>query len=169
MLRIDGQITLEELSLSDTDLYYELMNRIEVKEFFPYGFEDKKIMQGVIEWLILNYDMEKPYRLTYKIVIDNKIMIGIVSYGLLQSDNTKREIAYILSPEFWGMGYATKTVKSFLEYIFCEYNEDVMYTEIESRNEKSIRVIERCGFTQIGMFIDKDTRRQKYLYKINKK
>lgn len=168
MIRVDENITLEEFSLSDTGLYYELMNKKEILDYFPHGFENEQKMQEVIEWLMINYTMDKPYRLTYKVVIDGEHMAGVVSYGLLYSDSSKREIAYILSPDYWGKGYAARAVKSFLDYIFREFNEHVMYAEVEIRNENSIRVIEGCGFDRIDTFIDKDTKRGKYLYKINR-
>ncbi len=58
----------------------------------------------------------------------------------------KREIGYVLSKDYWGMGLMPEAVKAAIKYAFEELNVDVLLCGHFNFNLKSKRVIEKCGF-----------------------
>jgi ribosomal-protein-alanine N-acetyltransferase len=59
-------------------------------------------------------------------------------------------IAYELSPLYWGAGYATEGCARILELLFGAYAVDEVDALVDTRNESSIRLLERLGFTRTG-------------------
>lgn len=58
----------------------------------------------------------------------------------------QREIGYVLSKDYWGLGIMTEAVTEVLRYIKEETNIKVVYCNHYDHNVKSARVIEKCGF-----------------------
>lgn len=65
-------------------------------------------------------------------------------------DNATAGIAYELSPLFWGAGYATEGCARVLELLFGTYAVDEVDALVDTRNESSIRLLERLGFKRTG-------------------
>lgn len=89
---------------------------------------------------------------SYAIVLqaENKV-IGSIGYDVFIPDETYENthhfsIGFSINPQYWGMGYATETVKYFIDYLFLEYKADVIWCSHFYFNERSKRVIEKCGF-----------------------
>ena len=59
-------------------------------------------------------------------------------------------IAYELSPEFWGAGYATEACWRVLSFLFADYSATGVTAEVDTRNTASIRLLERLGFERVG-------------------
>jgi RimJ/RimL family protein N-acetyltransferase len=59
-------------------------------------------------------------------------------------------LAYELSPLFWGAGYATEACSRVLDLLFEAYAVDEVDALVDTRNESSIRLLERLGFTRTG-------------------
>lgn len=61
-----------------------------------------------------------------------------------------REMGYVLSPEYWGQGLMPEAAMCVLEYGFYQMGLDMVWCGHFEGNEKSRRVIEKCGM--IPMF-----------------
>ena len=57
-----------------------------------------------------------------------------------------REIGYVLSKDYWGQGLMTEAVKAVIEWLFCEETLDFIICGHFIQNDRSRRVIEKCGF-----------------------
>lgn len=57
-----------------------------------------------------------------------------------------REIGYVLSMDYWGHGLMTEAVKAVIEYCFRELNFDYLTCGHFNHNDRSRRVVEKCGF-----------------------
>lgn len=55
-------------------------------------------------------------------------------------------IGYRFNSNYWGKGYATEAAKSFLSYLFEECNVDIIWMSHYDFNNRSKRVINKCGF-----------------------
>ena len=62
------------------------------------------------------------------------------------SDLTGREIGYVLSKEYWGQGLMPEAVQAVIRYLFEVENLDFLICGHFARNNRSRRVIEKCGF-----------------------
>lgn len=66
-------------------------------------------------------------------------------------DHDFDEIIYALAQPYWGKGYATEIASGMLDYVFSISELDKIYATINSKNEASIRMMEK-----LGMHFEKD-------------
>ena len=60
-----------------------------------------------------------------------------------------REIGYVLSKDYWGQGLMPEAVKAVIQWLFVEEKLDFIICGHFIRNDRSRRVIEKCGFQYI--------------------
>lgn len=94
-------------------------------------------------------------RHTFAIVYkeNNKVIgsLGIEEYKLEEKltefyDYKGREIGYVLSEDYWGHGLMTEAVKKVIDYCFQKLDYDFLLCGHFDWNDRSRRVIEKCGF-----------------------
>lgn len=80
-------------------------------------------------------------------------MIGVIAleYDKRRPEVASKEIGYSLSEEYWGRGIMTEATKAVIEYAFTDKQLDVLAICTSRVNERSARVIEKCGFTYEGV------------------
>lgn len=134
----------------ETDLndFYEYASVEGVGEMAGWKHHDsmeisKKILQSFIS-------EKNVFAIVYK---ENNKVIG--SLGLHVSwandeasykDMKVKEIGYVLSKTYWGMGLMPEAVKAVIEYCFDNCKLDALTVCHFSTNMQSKRVIEKCGF-----------------------
>ena len=57
-----------------------------------------------------------------------------------------REIGYVLSKDYWGRGLMTEAVQAVIRHCFTVLKFDYLTCGHFVRNQRSYRVIEKCGF-----------------------
>jgi RimJ/RimL family protein N-acetyltransferase len=77
------------------------------------------------------------------------VYIGTVQATILS--NKSSLLAYELSPDFWGYGYATEACMRVIESLFTDYNVNEVVAEVDTRNEALCRLLERLSFKRIKM------------------
>lgn len=75
--------------------------------------------------------------------------IGLISISK-HHDEKHFEISYELHPDFWGKGYGTEIVQKGLDYAFDELKLKELYAETQKKNHKSVKLLEKIGFTLIN-------------------
>lgn len=70
-------------------------------------------------------------------------LIGIILYFDETEDSC--EIGYGIGSGYWNRGYATETVKRFIEYCLNEAGFKTVYASFFTGNDGSRRVMEKCG------------------------
>lgn len=60
------------------------------------------------------------------------------------------EIGYWLGSAHWGHGYATEAVAAFVDYVFASFEVERAEAWIFAHNQRSARVLEKCGFRLEG-------------------
>ncbi|MCR4630297.1 MAG: GNAT family N-acetyltransferase [Treponema sp.] len=100
-----------------------------------------------IAFLMSRYDSaDGPF--VYPVITnDGGKNIGYVQ--LCRLDDGKWEIGYHIAKDFTGKGYATEAVKAFLPAAAKKFNLKEVYGICLAENTASVRVLEKCGFTQI--------------------
>ena len=137
---------IRELSLSDLPALYELY--------------DKPGMTDFVEPLY-DYETELEYQKAY---IEN--MYGFYEYGmwLVFSRETGKligraglehdELGYMIAPELWNQGYATEVCRFIIDYARENTDFEELYCRIDERNEASVRLAKKLGFTNSGHMDD---------------
>lgn len=138
---------IRELSLSDLPALYELY--------------DKPSMTDYVEPLY-DYETELEYQKAY---IEN--MYGFYEYGmwLVFSKETGKligraglehdELGYMIAPELQNLGYATEVCRFIIDYARENTDFEELYCRIDERNEASVRLAKKLGFTNSG-HVDED-------------
>lgn len=138
---------IRELSLSDLPALYEL-----------YA---KPGMTDYVEPLY-DYETEIEYQKAY---IEN--MYGFYEYGmwLVFSKETGKligraglehdELGYMIAPELQNRGYATEVCRFIIDYARENTDFEELYCRIDERNEASVRLAKKLGFTNSGQ-VDED-------------
>lgn len=133
---------IRELSLSDLPALYELY--------------DKPGMTDFVEPLY-DYETELEYQKAY---IEN--MYGFYEYGmwLVFSRETGKligraglehnEMGYMIAPKFQNQGYATEVCRFIIDYARENTDFEELYCRIDERNEASVRLAKKLGFTNSG-------------------
>lgn len=55
-------------------------------------------------------------------------------------------VSYVLSTSYWGRGYVTEGLNRIIQYVFEEMKIDLLSAFHFPHNNRSKRVLERCGF-----------------------
>lgn len=147
------------------------MNRIETNRLILRGWEiddyldmyeinsDEKVNLSAgcavvkdIEKIKDSLNLIIPQNQSYAIVLktENKV-IGTIGMDEIAPDKSlkdlkQRYIGYRLNSKYWGKGYATEAAQSFIKYLFENYSLDLIWSSHYDFNERSKRVIEKCGF-----------------------
>ena len=86
--------------------------------------------------------------------------LGIELYNeekLKELDKLKaREIGFVLSKDYWGMGLMPEAVKCVINYLFNVVGLDVLVCGHFEFNHQSERVQEKCGFKHYKLGINDD-------------
>lgn len=64
-----------------------------------------------------------------------------------------REIGYVLSKDYWGLGLMPEAVNRVIKYLFDDIKLDFIVCGHYTDNDQSRRVQEKCGFKQLKLII----------------
>lgn len=116
-------------------------------------YETMEEVGELLSRYINNYVDQNYYRWAV-ILKDNNQCIGQIAYFMVNKDNHFAEIEYCIGREFQGSGYATEAAKAVITFGFEEMNLHKVQICHKAMNEKSKRVIEKCGLTYEGTLRD---------------
>ena len=142
------RLTITTFSLDMAQSVYENSQDDDTRHFVPDEVYDSvEEARAAIEFLISRYDSaDGPF--VYPIITnDGGKNIGYVQ--LCKLDEGTWEIGYHIAKAFTGKGYATEAVKAFLPAMAQKLNLKEVYGICLAENAASVRVLEKCGFTQI--------------------
>ena len=141
-----GNIILRNWQIGDIKSLAKNANNKKIwdnlRDQFPYPYTELAAKQ----WIeIANQD--KPLT-NFAIVYKNNAVGGI---GIIKQTDVFRknaEIGYWLGEKYWNKGFSTKAVKAMINYTFSNFDVERIFANVFESNIGSIRVLEKCGFTQ---------------------
>ena len=83
---------------------------------------------------------------------DTHQWVGQIYVGPTHWDLPEFAIGYVVDVNHEGQGYITEAVKATLCFIFEALQAHRVRSDCNDTNERSYRVLERCGFTREGHF-----------------
>ena len=95
------------------------------------------------------------HRKTFALEYQGKVIgsLGVEEYSEENypelDDLRGREIGYVLSRDYWGMGLMPEAVKAVIAWLFSETGLDFLICGHFDHNARSRRVVEKCGFRYI--------------------
>ena len=142
------RLTITRFSTDMAQAVYENSQDDDTRRFVPDEvYNSVEEAREAIDFLMSRYDTnDGPF--VYPIITnDSGKNIGYIQICKLE-DGTW-EIGYHIAKNFTGKGYATEAVKAFLSAMAKKLNIKEVYGICLTENTASIRVLEKCGFTQI--------------------
>ncbi len=144
-------LTITTFSQAMAQSVYENSQDDDTRRFVPDEVYDSvEEAYEAIDFLMSRYDTtDGPF--VYPIITnDDGKNIGYVQLCKLElEEEGNLEIGYHIAKNFTGKGYATESVKAFLPAMAQKLNLKEVYGICLAENSASIRVLEKCGFTQI--------------------
>ena len=140
------RLILRPWTLDDLDDFYEYARVDGVGQmagWLPHENKEKSLM-------ILKHFIEE--KKTFAIEYKDKVIgsLGIEEYDIEQlheyNDKLGREIGYVLSKDYWGLGLMPEAVKVVIKYCFEKLKLDFLVCGHFTDNNQSKRVQEKCGF-----------------------
>jgi ribosomal-protein-alanine N-acetyltransferase len=164
-----GQVILREINPRDAEDYYSYMNRIEMEEFLTAQNRPGTVEQALEElqyWKSL-FPLKRSVYWAIALAENNK-MIGTVGFNHISFIHARAEISYDLDPDYWGNGYMTGAIESILDFADQMLELVRIQATVIVDNQKSIKVLERCGFQREGTMkkyeIVKNQHKDYYIY-----
>lgn len=143
------RLTITTFSQDMAQSVYENSLDDDTRRFVPDEVYDSvEEVREAIAFLMSRYDStDGPF--VYPIITnDGGNNIGYVQLCKLEDDETW-EIGYHIAQDFTDEGYATEAVKAFLPAMAQKLNLKEVYGICLAENTASMRVLEKCGFSQI--------------------
>ena len=164
------RLTITRFSPDMAQTVYENSQDDDTRRFVPDEvYNSVEEAREAIEFLMSRNDTnDGPF--VYPIITnDSGKNIGYVQLCKLELEEVSWEIGYHIAKDFTGKGYATEAVKAFLLAIAKKLNIKEVYGICLAENLASVRVLEKCGFTQIykglGNYQGKDAQIIKAIWK----
>ncbi len=85
---------------------------------------------------------------------DSDTVVGMCGFKGPPDADGVVEIAYGVSPEYRGKGYATEAARALTDYAFSRGNVRMVRAHTLPEPNASTRVLTKCGFRRIGEVID---------------
>lgn len=144
------RFTITNFSPDMAQAVYENSQDDDTRRFVPDEVYDSvEGAREAIEFLMSRYDSsDGPF--VYPVLTNGGKNIGYVQLCKLKLEEEGTwEIGYHIAKDFTGKGFATEAVKAFLPVMAQNHNLKEIYGICLAENTASIRVLEKCGFTQI--------------------
>jgi RimJ/RimL family protein N-acetyltransferase len=98
-------------------------------------------------------------RLKYQLALtlkSNQHLIGNCGIRLESADAHEGDIGYELSPQYWGLGYATEAAQAIVNFGFTELKLHRIWSWCIAENTVSARVLQKLGMQLEGRLRDKE-------------
>lgn len=95
-------------------------------------------------------------------------MIGVCGFNPTEEKGTM-ELIYHFKTSTWGRGYATEASMALIDYLRSHFSHDVvkkLVASVAPENRSSGRVLEKCGFKNVGDKWFEDTQRFEPSYEL---
>ncbi len=142
------RLSITNFSPDMAQTVYENSQDTDTRRFVPDEvYNSVEEAREAIESLMSRYEStDGPF--VYPVITNNEGKnIGYVQ--LCKLNEGTWEIGYHIEKQFTGQGYATEAVKAFLPAIVKKLNINEVYGICLAENTASVRVLEKCGFTQV--------------------
>lgn len=146
-----NEITLRKIEKSDLDDLYSIYSN---ENLFKYRPGEVKKNKSTVENMISHFerDFNKKKAIFLGICLNENLkrIIGVAEIFDFDSKVNMTTIGYTLNEDYWGYGFATKTVEALCDYLLNTIGINRVQAFVMPNNIKSKNVLERNRFTKEG-------------------
>ena len=164
-IQITEDISLTEYRATDVPALVQYLNEIEIYNNtlnIPHPYT----REVADTWISLKEQQTKEGGRPVSFVIrdEKEALIGGTGFENLQIGKThKAELGYWLAKPYWNQGIMTRVVKGLCKFAFDEFGLIKITARTFSFNQRSSRVLEKCGFVREGFAKKHVKKRDQYL------
>lgn len=139
--------TLRHWRKRDKESLIENGNNVKIwlnlRDAFPYPYTEDKAK----DWL----ECVMKQTNIFAIVVDDMAVGAIAYFSNHDVERLNAEIVYWLGEAYWNRGIMTDVLSTLSEYIFTSKDIIRLYATPYEYNPASMRVLEKAGFTKVGI------------------
>ena len=136
MNRAEGQV-LRDVRADDLDAFFEHQREPEANEMAIFPAREREAFDAHWRKILADDSVIK------KTIVHEGEVAG--NLGSWEQDG-RRLVGYWIGREFWGKGLATRALAEFVDLV----SDRPLHAWVATSNVGSIRVLEKCGFVQVG-------------------
>lgn len=150
------RLVLRRVTESDYPEIMKLRGNPETMKYIPRPLVTTK-EEALHHFKMIDDKIESNEGINWAITLKgNPKMLGIIGHYIIQPENYRCEIGYMLLPEYNGKGITTEAIKAVLEYGFDELQMHSIEAVIDPENKASERVLQKNGFVKEAHFIENE-------------
>jgi RimJ/RimL family protein N-acetyltransferase len=134
--RAEGQV-LRDVRADDLDAFFEHQREPEANEMAIFPAREREAFDAHWRKILADDSVIK------KTIVHEGEVAG--NLGSWEQDG-RRLVGYWIGREFWGKGLATRALAEFVDLV----SDRPLHAWVATSNVGSIRVLEKCGFVQVG-------------------
>jgi RimJ/RimL family protein N-acetyltransferase len=131
-------VTLRDVTDSDLPVFFEQQAEPDANQMAAFPARDREAFTA--HWTKKILGDETVIKKT--VLFKGHVAGNIVSW----EQSGKQEVGYWIGKRYWGKGIAAKALSEFLRHVTMR----PLYAHVAKHNIASIRVLEKCGFTNVG-------------------
>jgi ribosomal-protein-alanine N-acetyltransferase len=157
------RLILRPITLADADDVYEYGRDPKVGKYMIYPLHTS--IADAINWLeTVPGEFARRERINFAITLKpNGKFVGSCSYHHISPEHHRLQIGYVLTRSAWGKGYMAETVSEMIRFAFEEMSMHRIEATCYEANERSARVMERCGMKHEGTLKHSELRFGKFV------
>ncbi|WP_433750635.1 GNAT family N-acetyltransferase [Falsibacillus pallidus] len=148
------RLRLRKVTKNDVKDIFEYASIPEISKYTPWDYhENMGKTKELVNLLIKNYqtDCESDWAIELK---SEKKVIGLCGFVRWHKPHGRIELAYSLSPEYWGKGIMTEAVKEVIDFGFKKMKLNRIGAKTMPENAGSVKLMEKVGMKQEGHLRD---------------
>jgi RimJ/RimL family protein N-acetyltransferase len=143
-------VRLRWLVPSDVGALYGVFSHAEVMRYWmrtPFEHEgEARTLLAEIECMFRKQSL---FQWGIALREDDRV-VGTVTLAQVDASNLRAELGYALGRDHWGRGLMGEALRLLLAFAFGELGLRRLEADVDPRNERSIRSLERLGFRREG-------------------
>lgn len=145
------RLRIREFKLSDVPSLHAFESDPRVTRHMSYEPQSLEQTRKYVEDRIADQEQEprRCFDLAITLSYGDKV-IGRCGMKIDRPAHREAAIWYVLHPDHWGNGYAAEALRAFISNGFSALSLHRIWADIDPRNDSSIRLVERLGFTREG-------------------
>ncbi|MFT4247809.1 MAG: GNAT family protein [Pseudomonas sp.] len=142
-------VGLRQIEISDRQDWYEYLRLPEVYERTSWNVRSPEDLNPIFE----TYEATSGTSARRLAVVDQATdrLIGTIGFHTVSDVNRSAEITYDIAPAHWSRGLATRLCEVVTAWSFETYGFVRVQATVLVGNERSERVLRRCGFRHEGV------------------
>jgi RimJ/RimL family protein N-acetyltransferase len=144
------RVRLRWLTDADVDDLFEVFGDPDVMKYWscpPFVSRDQA--QELVDEIHRHFAEKSLFQWGIELVDQGRV-IGTCTLAEPSVQNRRAELGFALGRAWWGRGYAREAVEALLAFAFGELDLHRIEADADPRNDASIRLLERIGFSREG-------------------